>query len=711
MWLRGARVLLAVFAVVFAVFVARAFKRQPAAPAPAVANRVDPTAVVESEGGTVRRLTGSREDGSTAYEHLLTYADGSSRMTGVTITIPDRGGRGYTITAEEAKVGKDEAGMTLTGGVHVLSTDGLSMTADQATYTDASGVVQSQGPVAFSRGRLSGSGHGMTYNAHTDVLIILADADIHVKPDDQGQGRADLAARTATFPRRDHLVRLDGDVVVHRDDRLIVADSAVAYLAEDEQRVTLLALHDRASVSTPGVQPGGLQALSADAIDLQYRDDGTSLEAARLNGHAEVQFAAARGGVGRRIAANTLQIALAADGVTATGLNAQTAVALTLPAEAGSPARRIRSDALTAEGQAGAGLTSAHLTGHVDFREQGASAERVVTSGVLDVTLTPGEGALEDARFGQAVRLTEGDLRAQAAAARYDVAKGTIALSGVEPPPGPAAPRVVNDQIDVQATRVDLTLQGPDLHAQGSVKSILKPASSHPAPGEHPARMPALLKKDQPVNVTSDDLVYDGSASKGVYTGSAWLWQGDTSIKGDSLTLNGATGDLAASGRVTTTTILTESNADGTTERVASVATSQDFLYEDGPRRATYTGDAHLSGSERDMTATKIELYLSEGGDELDRAEAYEHVSLHEEQRKTTGSRLTYTAADEKYVVTGTPADILDECGRDTKGQRILVPQGQRRHHRRRRDRPRRDARRNVPGVVDTAWRRCVPRT
>ena len=50
-----------------------------------------------------------------------------------------------------------------------------------------------------------------------------------------------------------------------------------------------------------------------------------------------------------------------------------------------------------------------------------------------------------------------------------------------------------------------------------------------------------------------------------------------------------------------------------------------------------------MSGPQGDMTAATIELYLKPSGDELDRLEAYEGVTLREpNRRKTTGSRLTY---------------------------------------------------------------------
>jgi len=88
-------------------------------------------------------------------------------------------------------------------------------------------------------------------------------------------------------------------------------------------------------------------------------------------------------------------------------------------------------------------------------------------------------------------------------------------------------------------------------------------------------------------------------------------------------------------------------------------------------RKLTYTGDAHMTGPQGDMTATKIELFLKPSGDELDRAEAYEKMTLREQNRTTIGNRLTYTTADEKYVITGAPVEITDECGRVTTGHTL----------------------------------------
>jgi lipopolysaccharide export system protein LptA len=45
-------------------------------------------------------------------------------------------------------------------------------------------------------------------------------------------------------------------------------------------------------------------------------------------------------------------------------------------------------------------------------------------------------------------------------------------------------------------------------------------------------------------------------------------------------------------------------------------------------------------------------------------------VTLHSEGRQATGDRLTYFAAEEKYVMSGKPVRITAEC-RDTSGKTL----------------------------------------
>lgn len=679
-----ARAIIAVFGVVFAGFVALQFTRRAPAPPPDALVRTDPRAVVESTGGDTQRFKSSREDVRVQYQRLLTYADGTSTLVGVTITTEDRtdAKRSFSVTAKEGKLGQNESSYLLDGDVHLTSSDGVSARAGHATYSDGDGVVNAPGPVEFSKGRMTGHGTGLQYDKNRDVLSILENATIHVDADPNGTdaGPTDISSGTATFLRKDHLMQFARDVRIRRGNQTMEADAAIAKLSEDEKRIESLELHSRARINTVGGAPGSLQNLTGSDVVLTYAADGPSLRRAVVTGDAAVQLAGDAGTAGRQITAKSLDVTMAPDGTTPVALSGRDGVELVLPADATTPARTIRAASLDSTGQPGRGLTRATFTGDVQFRERGGSVDRAARSASLEVAMKPGMAAIDEAQFLHAVRFEEGGLVAQAAAGQYDVAKGTLALTGSEPKF--LTPRVVNERIAVDATRIDIVLEGPAVKAAGAVKSTLQPAKNPPGSNKEPTRLPAMLNQDQPVTVLADNLAYDSAASLATYTGSARLFQADTTIKGDTISIDEKRGDLTASGHAMSTTVREQEGKDKKQEgpdkkkeRVQSTASAADLKYEDAPRRLTYTGGAHMVGPEGDITAAKIELYLKPNGDDVDRAEAYaeggEKLTLREQSRTTTGARMTYTADRETYIVTGLPATVIDECGRETTGRTL----------------------------------------
>jgi lipopolysaccharide export system protein LptA len=167
---------------------------------------------------------------------------------------------------------------------------------------------------------------------------------------------------------------------------------------------------------------------------------------------------------------------------------------------------------------------------------------------------------------------------------------------------------VATDQIAVDATRIEVVLGGPTMHATGNVKSVLQPPKKSEKGSDKPAetKIPSMLKQNQPVNVTAASLRYDGAMSGAIYEGAAQLWQGDTSIKGDTIGIDSKTGDISASGSVVTTTMLDQVGKDQKKERVRNMGTSKEFKYEDALRRATYTGEVHLNGPSGDVIAEGV---------------------------------------------------------------------------------------------------------
>jgi len=701
-WQKRARLVVAVLGLLVVVLVVVSVRKgQGTAPTDPVP-RIDPKAVSQSSGGRLTQATGARIPGVVDFEHALAYADGSTRLIKPKITA-DRSGRQFVITSNEARVPHDQSNVAMEGDVELAASDGLKAATEQASFSRGEGILRAPGKVSFSKGTLSGTSVGMTYDQERDVLWLLDQAVIHVAPGkDTGQG-ANITAGTAGYARRDKYMRFDRGVRLVREGRTVESDSAVAYLTEDDSRLRAMELRGNSTIVTNDPVQGGLQRMASRDMNLTYAADGETLQHALLSGTASIQMAGSGGTPGRTIAGEYVDIDFGPTGEV-TVLNARDRVQLTIPAQKDVPQRIIRAAAMEGSGAEGQGLTAARFLDGVEFREQRAPDQaRVARSQTLEVAMQPGSGEIDEARFLGSTRFEDGALRASAVNGTYRIAKGLLELTGSE---AGRDPQVIDERITVDARRIDLTFDGPKMVATGEVRSVLQPdkseggakaASANPAkvgsreqrraaaakpantepeanaagPGQH--TVPGMLKDDQPVNVTGAALDYDGGTSLATYTGGSRLWQGDTTIQGETIVIDENTGDLKASGGVRSAFVLEQDDQETKQrKKVPSIATGETMHYEDALNRATYTTNAHVNGPQGDCHGDKIELYLVEGQSSLDRAEAYTNVKLTADKRIATGARMTYFAADEKYLMSGAPVTILEieEC-RVTTGKTL----------------------------------------
>ncbi len=664
-WRRGARLVMVGVGLATIAGVALTMRKRAVPPVAATVNRVDRKALAESSSGRMTQATGMRIPGFIDYERMFTYEDGTLRFVRPTLTTA-RAGREFRLEASNGTIGPDQAHVTVNGDVVLRASDGLHARTDEASYSSAEAMVRVPRKVEFSRGRLKGSGIGMTYDQPREVMWLLDQARITMAPDKGKDAGLTIVAGAAGMARRDKYFRFDRGFNATREGRVLSSDSAMAYLTDDEEHLESLELRGNSRIVMSGAIEGGLQSMTAHDINLEYADDGETLQHAVLAGGGVMQLAGAGGQPGRRIAGEVIDVTVDPGGAV-TALVARDNVQLSLPASKDAPERVIRAATMNATGEPGKGLTGAQFSRDVEFREQRSGAvPRVARSRTLAVVLG-GNGGVDNADFAGGTTFEDGLTKARALEARYLVAKGQLLLAGaVKDQP----PTVSDDRLTVEATSIDLTFEGPKMIAEGNVQSVSQPA---PKTGDTAARphVPGMLKADQPANVTAPALNYDGALDKAIYTGGARLWQKDTAISADTITIDEKTGDLFASGKVRSTLPLEQIDSrTKETTKVTSIASAKDLHYDDALRVATYTTDAHVTGPQGDLRAVKIELYLVEGGGSLEKAEAYERVSLTADARTAKGQRMTYFAADERYLMTGSPVSIVEEC-RETTGKTL----------------------------------------
>ncbi|MFI5076887.1 MAG: LptA/OstA family protein, partial [Vicinamibacteria bacterium] len=569
-----------------------------------------------------------------------------------------------------------------------------------------------------------------------DVLWMLDQAHITVAPDDKGAGGADVTAGAAGYAKRDRYIRFERSVKMRRGPQLITADGALVTLEAGADVVDGIELRGSAQVAGVGQGANGLESMRSRDMNLGMADDGQTLQQATLVGEAVVRVAGGPNAPAQQLASQAVDVEIAADGQSVQGLSAQDDVQLDLPAaNPGAPTRRIRSRSLDADGEPGVpGLRAARFDGEVEFREAAPAGkdkpavDRVVRAPKLETKLQSGLGTIDRATFTEGVSVKDGTRTAQGPTMIYDVVQGTIALSS--PAGATGFVQVSDERINIEAGSLEWTLDGTRMVAQTNVKSVLKPGAG-PA-GSKAVKRPSMLTADQPINVTAANMTYNQQTGHAEYTGDAQLWQGATSIRAKTITLDEATGGLTATDTVrsvmrveTKTTVKPEATAadkaapaptaatataaaappraagPGAAPATAAapvqgsaagkgkpgvlasdtIATANELVYDDAERRARYTGTARMVGERGDLRGDRIELYFDESGHGVSRLEGFDNVRFSLKARPGgsprwgNGGRLTYFADEERYVLSGPRAVVVErldaqQC-RETQGRTL----------------------------------------
>jgi lipopolysaccharide export system protein LptA len=681
-WQKTLRLAIAAFVVIFAAVVAVSFRRgaKPPVQVPAP-GKLDEKETGRSGRGNFEHHEGGKIDYAIQFASHVAYEDGRQRLTGVKATLPDKNGRQITIEADEADItqppGKQIGTGDFKGHVKLKTSDGVIVGSETAHYDDPTQMTTIPGALTFSKGRMTGTGVGATYDQNRAVLWILKDAKVDVAADPKnGAGAIHVTSSEAGMARHEHYMKFTGKAHMDGEGHILDADATTVYLTEDEERITRMELRGNSSIrSKPG--GSGPQQMRANDIDVTYADDGRTLQSAHLVENALVRLPGEKAKAGKQITAKGIDVSLAPDGATVTNLTAAESVQVDLPAEGDTPVRRIRSALLIATGAPASpeqpgGIKNATFGGGVEFRETRpakgklAAIDRTAKSDKLDIQTKPGFGDLERADFHTNVHFTDGpQTTADAPVAVYDIVKDALNLSPGDGDKG-IGPHVTDARIAVDAKNIQMGLSSQKMKADTRVRSVITPQQGKSK--DDAVKVPSMLNQDRPVNVTSNRLDYDGNASLATFEGNSKLWQDGedaATINADKIVLDDKTGNLRATTNVVTSTVMKTSDAAGkpkpATKADPTITKAAEMVYENDKHRATYTTGVQMSGPDGTVTSDKLDLFFAEQGGELERAEADGNVVSKQEARRAFGKHLTYNAKDDTYTMTGVPAMVYDD--------------------------------------------------
>jgi lipopolysaccharide export system protein LptA len=571
----------------------------------------------------------------------------------------------------------------------------IHLKTTELAFNQKTGNASTREKVDFYIPGAIGSAVGVDYVANTSVLTMQSQVNIVFS----GSTGATVTAIHGTITKDPHLVVLDlPHLQTHSQQS--DADQATLFLRPDNTVERLLALgHVR--VESEGKQPAQVRS---DQLEMLMGEQQNTVRTATFSHNVQMEVSGTQsmqGSAGRAIlhfvGKNQLTIVHTEENVKltqhqkpATASATAQDLELTAPvvdfwlspgnllkrAQTSGAAKITIRPTTSSPGQQTL-ITAGKFTGRFDQFGQLSSVhgapngrivnqnpgqnERVSTSDTLDASFRTGVGIESIVQQGR-VFYVDDERKAWSDRARYTPADQMLFLTG--------SPRVIDGSSTTTAHTMRMNRATGDAFAEGDIRSTYSELKEQPNG--------ALLASSSPIHVTSRSMTGHRSSAAAVYSGDARLWQDANLVKAPSIEFDRDHRSMVAEGSptqpVSTTLVQVDKNG-----KVTPIAiTSAQLTYTDSERKAHFDGGVEAKGADATITSVQADVFLQpreqgsnnqplEGPGKIDHIIAREHVVMTQPTRRGTGDNLVYTAADDKFVLTGGPPSIFDaERGRTT---------------------------------------------
>jgi lipopolysaccharide export system protein LptA len=578
--------------------------------------------------------------------------------------------------------------------------DPIHLETNGLVFNKNTGDASASGKVLFETPQASGSAVGIAYVAKTGTLNLLSGVVLAVRRPEALR----LNAEHGQISKQPRQVSLTG-VRLIRERQQLRADRANFLLREDNTVDRILAdgnveseVHgararsDHAELLLTGTRNQLTSAILSGNVKLASEGEQTDDAAAgqvtlHFSGQQVLQTVHAEGGV--RLSQKKSQSgSLVATSALAANMDPQ-AIEITAPAmdfvvkggrlleradTSGPPQVVITQPATNQKTVVTAAKFTAEFTGKnrlatlhggpdakivsAKITAVSGQSDRISTSRTLDVVFRPEGGVASITQSGGLVYV-DGPQRAWAQRGEYTVADQMLVLGG--------EPRVVDSGMTTTAQTIRVNRTTGDAIAEGNVKTTYSELKAQPDGG--------IFASSDPIHVTSHSMTAHRSPPVAVYTGDARLWQNANVVHAPKFQFDRDRRSLVAEGLAQggaaqlVSTSLVQKDSRGKVTPVS--ITSSRLTYTDAERKILLDGGVTAKGADAVLTGRQMTVFLlprsqSPTGEgrgtpgQVEKIVAEDQIVITQPTRHATGDKLVYTAAEDKFVLTGGPPSIFD---------------------------------------------------
>jgi lipopolysaccharide export system protein LptA len=589
----------------------------------------------------------------------------------------------------------------------------VMLETSQLYFRQQGSRVESDEPVRFRVGALSGSARGLSYATREDWLELKSDVAAEYQPA-AGQLPLRLTASRVRYDKEKGEVTLAGPVAFTEGSGRVTAASGLVML-DARNRVTRAVL-EGAVHATEAMEKTQLEG-SAERLIGDF--DPASGELRSLMAEGNVQGESRHDGGVARLAAQKVEVSFVGESPAAQQGTASGNVRIThesLGGQSPSPAQKAPHGEPTLQTEE---LSASAL--HFNFQPSGQSLRDAATAGSGRLVLVPA-----DSNAGQHI-ITAGqflmDFDAQGRLATLRGVGGTTIVfqPAKNAPPGAlpqetSADRLVADLDPATETLRSLEQTGRFEFREGDRRATAERATYRESdesltltgnPRVWDNEMKILAEKflidlgtdtaqgignvrsthlgangeSESTSVLADRVVAQRRSQTVHYEGNVRAWRGSDVVESASLDVFRKERRVSSGTRVLTShlqpaAVVGEGNSPASKGETKPVTIRADHLeYYDQGRKASYRGNVRLQTENTTLEANRLDAYFSNlpsGKDvELQRAVADGDVKVTQPGRRATGNHAEYFAAEGKIAMSGGPPTLYDAEKGSTTGQRL----------------------------------------
>lgn len=584
----------------------------------------------------------------------------------------------------------------------------VKLETSQLYFRKQGSMVESDQPVRFRYGSISGSAQGMSYATKEGRLELKQKVQAEFRAEGTSDLPISLVASRARFEKDKAEIYLSGPVELAQGSRRASASGGTLFL-DSHNRLTRAAFDGPIRASEPGA-PAPLAATAGQLVTELNAETG-SLKQAIAEGSVEIE--SKRDTTVSRLTAQRVEISFGGKPSRARDGNASGGVRIFQEATANSPSKSAqeKSPFLRRE------LSAAEM--RFSFQPSGKSLRGAETVGPGTLVMIPADSRLGPrtvtaaqmlmnfaslnrletirGQGGTRIRFEPGksaparSLVQEATAERFvaSLDQRTETIRAVEQSGNfhfrEGERNATADQASYQTSTDSLTLTGkpqvwdPELKAR-AVKMVIELSSGRAEGiGKVESTHTGGASRGEPTSVLADRVVAERSSQTVRYEGHVRAWKGSDVVESAALEILRAERRVSSGSQVLTSHLQPaaavgdpSSKGSPAAQRPATIR-AEHLDYSDQGRKAVYRGKVRLQTENTTLEADRLDAYFKESGSssELERATAEGNVKVTQPGRRATGQHAEYFSLEGKIILSGGPPALYDAEKGFTSGQSL----------------------------------------